>query len=926
MLTPQPLFVPPQQPPLFQNPSSLTPNQPPIHLPQSPSTSNFSQINSPPFQNADLTLNSFEHFLPKDTLISTKRLDQLYALTLNMRKNLETKQINDSSLNIFLSKENINLQKIEKDIAEIQNIIQTKYDLPTYQNISFIKYDTFFNGNPYEQSIEHQKRLINSNLSYQTPNLGNNSCDSLILSYLDKDDSFMKLTFQEKQFARKEKDKNSLYEMISSLNENERNDNERNNINHKSVNDKKILLPIKINEQFLYKNADDNELFDLYVYNLQDFFNYKTHTISKTTGKKSTNLNDDKIELHKTIQRFISVFKTNRKSIFELLLNQLDNKLSTFNILTSTIKYYEKDFYYKIAQGVKKHTYIEKLQLIEEYISQILYGKFSSFFNSNIKDEIILWTKIFYFIRCGLIEDCIQFISDTETFFPNLNELLLFKKCLIAINNKQNIELTDYQYLVTYLNIDDKINNPYKHACFVYMTKKNQQLNDNLLNDYNDYIWFHLHIINIYDDSYQNIIQSNRTNIKYIQLKEFQKYILSIKPNDLITSTNNIHLDYVKCLMSLMLYDSALDYLIKNIKSNYIADVTNLYFVLYNCGLCCDFNHISKQEITQINEMNQKKYSTKVQEFINVDINAVMVYIRYSDSNYIECLVNIMLQTHCYELFSNEKDNYFYINKYPYIQINDVLNINEKKSILNLISKQFDKCNSFYPEAYVSLLNKLQEYKLYEELSNVLIIDINNVIKSKTPEVLIQQRLHNKHLIQEPLCIKKTFDIDNNERLILTYYHSYIEDFNSFNNKSKNLLTRFKFMSSLEIIEEIYDIIRKPSGNEDVAYDKIVNMELIANSYGNIIEFVEREYVCFNDIMKDLYVDVCYLYFYLLKRKINKGKGYWRNNNGIYNVDEFRNRMEGLMKLVRELAKKEEIVCEKYKIIENSINEFNAKN
>jgi hypothetical protein len=78
--------------------------------------------------------------------------------------------------------------------------------------------------------------------------------------------------------------------------------------------------------------------------------------------------------------------------------------------------------------------------------------------------------------------------------------------------------------------------------------------------------------------------------------------------------------------------------------------------------------------------------------------------------------------------------------------------------------------------------------------------------------------------------------------------------------------------------------------------------------------------------MKDLYVDVCYLYFYLLKRKINKGKGYWRNNNGIYNVDEFRNRMEGLMKLVRELAKKEEIVCEKYKIIENSINEFNAKN
>ena len=59
-------------------------------------------------ENVELNFKSFKYFLPKDSFISPKQLDQLYVLTTNIRKNLETKTINDSSLNIFLSQENIN--------------------------------------------------------------------------------------------------------------------------------------------------------------------------------------------------------------------------------------------------------------------------------------------------------------------------------------------------------------------------------------------------------------------------------------------------------------------------------------------------------------------------------------------------------------------------------------------------------------------------------------------------------------------------------------------------------------------------------------------------------------------------------------------------------------------------------------------------
>ena len=42
-------------------------------------------------QQEKLNLKSFENFLPKDFIISTKRIDQLYASTRNLRKNLEKK-------------------------------------------------------------------------------------------------------------------------------------------------------------------------------------------------------------------------------------------------------------------------------------------------------------------------------------------------------------------------------------------------------------------------------------------------------------------------------------------------------------------------------------------------------------------------------------------------------------------------------------------------------------------------------------------------------------------------------------------------------------------------------------------------------------------------------------------------------------------
>ena len=137
-------------------------------------------------ENMKLNLNAFQNFLPKDSIISTKRIDQLYALTTNLRKDLEKKQRYDANLNFFLAKENINIQKIEKDVSEIQSVIQTKYELPNQKENIGLK-EKRLNMDSSEIAIEQRKNLINNNLSYIEKNRNKNiTINSLLNRYCNK--------------------------------------------------------------------------------------------------------------------------------------------------------------------------------------------------------------------------------------------------------------------------------------------------------------------------------------------------------------------------------------------------------------------------------------------------------------------------------------------------------------------------------------------------------------------------------------------------------------------------------------------------------------------------------------------------------------------------------------------------------------------
>jgi hypothetical protein len=61
-----------------------------------------------------------------------------------------------------------------------------------------------------------------------------------------------------------------------------------------------------------------------------------------------------------------------------------------------------------------------------------------------------------------------------------------------SLDENRKINIQNYNEFKRILNQEKKEENPFKHACMVYMTKIADQLCDNILLEINDHLWFNL--------------------------------------------------------------------------------------------------------------------------------------------------------------------------------------------------------------------------------------------------------------------------------------------------------------------------------------------------------------------------------------------------------------------------------------------------
>ena len=850
-------------------------------------------------ENMKLNLNAFQNFLPKDSIISTKRIDQLYALTTNLRKDLEKKQRYDANLNFFLAKENINIQKIEKDVSEIQSVIQTKYELPNQKENIGLK-EKRLNMDSSEIAIEQRKNSINNNLSYIEKNRNKNiKLNSLLNRYCNKGysnnnliDDINLILGKNKIESPKRKNFNTIYSTILGNESNNNIINPKLNMlkdNNNILTKNNFLLGIP-NEISEYNNLN---LFDQYFKSLENYFR------NKCFSPHSTGLQ----EIKNSIQNLSEKLSINRRSIYELLQYQTSaSPITTNNILKSTIKFYEDKYYEKLSQYKQLDDYNIKKDIIDDHIRVIIYSKFSNEIGSNNKNDLFTWGKVFYFLRCGFIKDCIEFINNSSSTKPDIT---LFSSIL----SSDTIKIEDYQNAMKFIDENDRINNPFRHACFIYLTKKTTPLNDQLLDDINDYIWFYLNLIYVDKYKYNNIFNIQNS---LLPLQEFQKYIFSIKVEDLIQNSESPTLDYIKCLISILLYDKALNYISQ--KKDFIVDGGNLYFILYQIGLLNDFTEVNNKEITKNDIYYNQQYSSMIKSFIPEKLYEVILYIRFSESNYKESIANIFRQIDNFDLLLNYNQNYRLKNDDlldERIQINKIISEEDLKDILSDISNLYTSSSIQNIDSFYKLLNLLKNNGLYSELLNLLIFDAVSIIKQKSP-----QKIFNNN--------ENKFDNNLPDRIISTNYKLLFEDINSMlskNNKDENFFN-FKYLRQLEIIEEVYDLIN--INQIDLAYDKFMRIVTIVQIIPTDIEnFINSVYKKMNKYLISIYPDICYVYFYLIKNKIlglNNGK---INNRDFIEMNK--QLLSNLFNLVSYLSsfKSDGIYTEKYLSLMKEINEFN---
>ena len=891
--------------------------------------------------NINLSLNSFVHYFPNNKIFSNKRLDQLIALTKNKKKNLE-KKLKNENININLSTK-LNLKNIENEIEEILKISSFNNDMKKIYNNNNNK--TIINQKNKnidinELFIEHNNNLINERISINN-NKNNNNNITLKLC---------KLNFNyDKNFLFNDKnDENEINNNFNFYGSNKKSfiENSKSKINSFNNNlffnnnNKNIIFNNDINNE--YNNSEKN-LFEFYsdIITKSYFTKQNLNYSSSKNINNNNNFNLSNLETIKNIVNYLKLnFKKNRKNLFTLLFQQISsNPLTTNNIIKNTIKFYEELFKEKLINGIPYplNSYENIKKAVEEYSQIIIYSNYQNISQTN-NNDLFLWGKIYYFLRGGFFNECIRFINENKNYNnkPELNSfyIILNKYYFIKYNEEKDEDINDnnneeeekllmqiYEFLMNPQN-NLKESNPFQHTCLTLITKKHNILNNFILEDFNDYIWFHLNIINSDKQIYKKIINDEK-NI--LTLKHFQDHIINTNKEEIIKKSNNFFIDYLQIYFSLLLYKSGLKFISEfnnnnnNIENN--IDFINLFFILNKIHLNNDFSFLSNENINEnendFNDEISEKFVSKILMFNSKYFKEVIFYLKYSDKNYLENIAKLILINDNFDIFLPIKidASNFSKNKNK-IQIEEILEENEVKILLNKITNSFvENSNDFINfESFDHLLNVIKYYKMIKELILLLFHFFIFVLKKKSPPKIFGIQNFNEEENEFYFNEKILFKYKN----LLNEINIIIKNDKNDNNNEFNEYF-CEILEQLEILEEIYDLIN--FNKDEIAFEIFIkNIVFIQINRININRFIEDFYKNFNNDLKGFLPEICFTYFYLLNFK-KENFIYDKFNN--FDLNDLKYKISELISLVNILKEMNNINPNEKNIYETIIQNYN---
>ena len=667
------------------------------------------------------------------------------------------------------------------------------------------------------------------------------------------------------------------------------NEDERNSINISYFKPKKNYLI-----------EEERDLFEKYFFSLIPYFR-------ELISNKNINTSDKILKLKEVLDINISTFREGRRSFCEFIKSLItptnndkdkNNKISTKNLISRVIQYLEKDFERKNYRQGQSISYQRKEDFINNYSNNIIYTYFSDLASQSQSKTLILWAKIFFYIRFGWKKECIEYINQIDGIYNSEYGLREIKE---SLNENRKISIQNYNEFKRILNQEKKEENPFKHACMVYMTKIADQLCDNVLLEINDHLWFNLnliyagdnyaHLIKNYNDNEININNSNSMEIntssnninkegiiELIKLKDLQDFFENINTQDLIASNKKYtNFVYIILLSGLLKFKNALLFMIKN---NMYEDAINYYFFLKQIGIYNNFEEINDINILNIpqKKLNVNKSREEVYQIfprVSQNIPALMLYIIYSDSNnFIQPLSYLLLETEAFYILNNyyqkvllfkkendinkkreekNKDKNVYNNIY---NLNDDFNlcladIIDENNLIKLCKNIFELLltHKLRDNSNLNpLFNTFKDLKMLTELTGILINKSIELLNLKKPIIITDFNSGRFSINLNEEKNQKYFGYS----LIINYFGVLINDVNQIfiekQNERENLVRSSKFG---ENNEKIFVLSREIEDNE-IQISLLKQLPIIENIYENIFKGEFQE--AFNLFMENIYL------------------------------------------------------------------------
>lgn len=307
--------------------------------------------------------------------------------------------------------------------------------------------------------------------------------------------------------------------------------------------------------------------------------------------------------------------KTNQEQKFhqEYKANTLNRK-----IVNNSKSYLEQQFYIYVDEiYTKDDTKVNflsptNINKISYFIDKIIMKNNRNLENTTLNvNGTPIWALIFYLLRSGLYNEALDVIERNKDLFEKFdkNFPVYFKKfvesdsSILPVNLSERLH-QEFNQQFSFINENEENYDPFKYSVYKIVGKcdlSKKKLPQSINLSIEDWLWFHLSIINEDQFVESNLIFENYT------LANLQKKVLSLGPKQFNSSSNNPL--YLKTLVLIGLYELAAQYAYEVIND---CDAVHLAIGLNYYGLLKVSSFNNNDELIHLNNYDYEINFTRL--------------------------------------------------------------------------------------------------------------------------------------------------------------------------------------------------------------------------------------------------------------------------------------------------------------------------